>query len=558
MDPRFAFLFAGVAAIACGSGGSSSGGVGQPGCTIAPECSACGDCYSLCVCTTGDHTQCYPACGINPAGTGGASAGGGAPGGGGAPAGGTSGGGGTTNTDLASGVSITEVSVYQGVKVPIMQNGGEVTSRNAPVIAGRPALVRVFVSPDANFQAREIIARISLGTSAFEAKGFISGLSQEANLQTTLNIEVPGEQLTPGLGYAVTLLEGAPGAPAGPEGGARFPQQGEVALGATSVGNAFNVVVVPMVVNGYTPDTSPARLETLKNRLFGLFPAPAVNISATPPVNYPGSISPTSGGGWSNALDFLLNYRQSQNPPKNTYYYGMVTPASSMQNFCGGGCIAGLSGLASANDVWARGSIGLGYFPSGGSGGSSGPPDTMAHELGHAQGLPHAPCQTQDAGPFPYPGGGIGVYGYDLVTKALFNPGTYKDVMGYCNPSWISDFNFKKLSDRIGYVNSTAYVLSKDPDRAPGKYQSVIVSDDGLEWGLVHELDTSPMGEKKTIQVLDDAGKVVNTVTGLYYDLHHIHGGILLVPVAKVLPGAGARVIAPAGLGKLALPATWH
>ena len=77
----------------------------------------------------------------------------------------------------------------------------------------------------------------------------------------------------------------------------------------------------------------------------------------------------------------------------------------------------------------------------------------MAHELGHNLGLAHAPCgTTNQTDPwFPYPGGRIGAWGYDFGQRTLVPP-TTPDVMSYCseNGVWISDFFFNKaLNHRL-------------------------------------------------------------------------------------------------------------
>ena len=78
---------------------------------------------------------------------------------------------------------------------------------------------------------------------------------------------------------------------------------------------------------------------------------------------------------------------------------------------------------------------------------------TIAHELGHNMYLGHTECGnphllTIDAN-FPYSDGSIGAWGYDVRTGNLVSPDT-KDLMGYCSPLWISDYNFAKaLNYRI-------------------------------------------------------------------------------------------------------------
>ena len=71
--------------------------------------------------------------------------------------------------------------------------------------------------------------------------------------------------------------------------------------------------------------------------------------------------------------------------------------------------------------------------------------EVFAHEVGHNMSLQHAPC----GGPalldpdYPYSDGSIGVHGYDPRADTLVHSST-PDLMSYCRPQWISDYNFKK------------------------------------------------------------------------------------------------------------------
>lgn len=536
-------------ALGCGSGGSSGtpgsgGSLGQPGCVTAPDCGGCLDCYSKCVCHTGDATACYPACGLTaPGGTGGGG-GFGAFGGTGA----TSGSGGTTGPDdIASSIRITELAVYQAVKIPIMQGGGEITQRKAQVVAGRDALIRVFVTPDPGFAPREIRARLTLegpGAGApIEVSQAINGASSDPNLPSTLNFDVPGAQIGVGTSYSVTLLEAGPGAPAGPEDGARFPASGQAQLGAQSTGAAMNVTFVPLIVNGFTPGTSQAQMNILYSRLRALYPTPDVKVTLRQAVTYSGGVSP-NGSGWSSALNFVESVRNSDNPPKNTFYFGMLTPASSSNQFCNPSCVAGLSNQPSPNDVSGRTSIGLGFFQQG----QNDPDSTTAHEIGHAHGVGHAPCtqfgSIQGVDPnYPYSGGSIGSWGYDIITKKLINPAQFTDIMGYCPNEWISDYNYQKWFTRQAYVNSAAFIKSTDPERAPGMFRTLIIEEDGSTlWGYQMQMHDPVMGEKRTVKVLDENGNVTGTVTGFFNQLSHRSGGFLRVRVSDlvVLPPENA------------------
>lgn len=88
------------------------------------------------------------------------------------------------------------------------------------------------------------------------------------------------------------------------------------------------------------------------------------------------------------------------------------------------------------------------------SAGVSGDGVTMAHEMGHYQGFPHAPCGnvgTPDAGypayePYDSVGNrtaSIGEFGLDVSTGAIYDPATAKDYMSYCSPPWTSLYHYK-------------------------------------------------------------------------------------------------------------------
>ena len=67
----------------------------------------------------------------------------------------------------------------------------------------------------------------------------------------------------------------------------------------------------------------------------------------------------------------------------------------------------------------------------------------LAHEIGHNWNRNHSPCgNPAGVDPnYPYFGGVIGVYGFDVATQTLFAPTIY-DVMSYCHPYWISDYTY--------------------------------------------------------------------------------------------------------------------
>jgi hypothetical protein len=78
---------------------------------------------------------------------------------------------------------------------------------------------------------------------------------------------------------------------------------------------------------------------------------------------------------------------------------------------------------------------------------------TMAHELGHAAGLGHAPCGTPGDPNYPAyepydalntPNASLGEYGLDINNGTIHQP-TEKDWMSYCGPVWISLYHYARL-----------------------------------------------------------------------------------------------------------------
>jgi hypothetical protein len=81
--------------------------------------------------------------------------------------------------------------------------------------------------------------------------------------------------------------------------------------------------------------------------------------------------------------------------------------------------------------------------------------EVAAHEWGHNFGRYHVDCGGP-AGPdpnYPYPGGSIGVYGFDLTLSLLRSPASYYDLMSYCSPDWISDYTYRAV---LSYRATTA------------------------------------------------------------------------------------------------------
>jgi hypothetical protein len=149
------------------------------------------------------------------------------------------------------------------------------------------------------------------------------------------------------------------------------------------------------------------------------------------------------------------------------------------------------------------------------------------HEVGHNHGREHAPCGTSGDASFPHAGAKIGEWGYDLVKHGLKRPSDYVDVMSYCTPTWISDYNYEAIFRRIQAVNGMSYHV---PDALLGRtYERVAVRPDGVAWLEPATIDRPPVGERRTVHVADDDG-IGEDVEAAFFRYDHLDGGLYVFP----------------------------
>lgn len=407
--------------------------------------------------------------------------------------------------ELVSGLEVTGLATFQNVRVSVVSNG-TIATHEAPIIAGKPALVRVYVRPEAGWSARPVTARLELtnggDTQVFTDQATIASTSSDDQPNTVFQIAVPGDALQVDTQVSVQLTE--PGGTGGDS--ARFPRDGSTfALNAASNGG-LDVVVVPIQYNadgsGRVPDTSAAAMDALRAHMLALFPVSEVRLTVREPLPSNIPVSALSGGGWSNTLNLLLSARQNDGASDREYYLGLFNPAPSFSDYCRGGCIAGLAPLNDRNFGSQRGGIALGYADENNR-------FSGLHELGHAMGRPHAPCGGVSGaeGAYPHSGGAIGVWGYDARDGQLFPPNV-KDFMGYCDPQWISDWAVSRLHERAVAV-AGAMALS---DRRTAHHLVTLAPFHRPIWGSVDEIPAREGDRLRMFEALSADGDVLGWV----------------------------------------------
>lgn len=467
--------------------------------------------------------------------------GGGGDGGAGATTAATGGDGGDGNTGTvtnpdngaltdAGGVSITQISLYQGVKVVLME-GGQPGSGSVPVVAGRDALMRVWLALDGNYNGKPVVARLRIDgvAEAIQVTGAVNGSPAENNLGSTLNFNIPGASIAPGFSFRVELLQPELDSK-GPNPAAYYPAQGFASTNAVSVGQTLKVVLVPVQYaadgSNRLPDTTEPVIQGYKDWFYGMYPAPEIDLTVRQPVQWNQDVSP-NGYGWQELLGAVGQLRQQDGAAFDVYYYGIFAPAQSIGQYCGGGCVAGLGNIGGPGDAYSRAAIGLGFGEDGGQMAW----ETAVHEIGHTHGRYHSPCGgAQGTDPnYPYSGAKIGVWGYNLLTQKLYDPNGYTDVMGYCFPIWVSDFTYLGFLNRIKAVNNASVVVP--PELKDRTYDRAWVDEAGdLHWLPAVQMELPPQGEPVEIDVEAGGGSYV--VDGHYYPYDHLPGGVFVWPQA--------------------------
>ncbi|HEX3695050.1 MAG TPA: hypothetical protein VH374_06630 [Polyangia bacterium] len=438
---------------------------------------------------------------------------------------------------LVHGLAIDDVAIYQAVKVGLTKNGVPLTTLDVPLIANRPALLRVFVRPQPGWQARPVRARLTLipGIPAKEITVTVGRLSTDDQLSSTVNFNLDAADVTSMFRWGVTLFEadvtaGATGSTAE----ARLPADGSTAaVKAENPGAPLKMTFVPIRYTGgggeQLPDTSAAQIKFLTDAMFATYPVTRIETTVRAPLDHSGVIDPM-GNGWSSVLTDVCVARQTDGPARDVFYYGLLAPGSSFRSYCGNACVSGIAALANnPNQDSIRCSIGIG-FTNMGSG-------VFLQEVAHTMGRQHAPCGpvSQPDPAFPYQGAHIGAWGYDLVHQKLVDPTRTVDFMSYCSPVWISDYTFKNLRDWLGVVDALAPPVSRGEAGDPGSIAptwrvATLEADGSIIWGEVVRFDVGAGGVDRLVTVREPDGSRSAAAPAIFFPHSTTGGGTLLLP----------------------------
>jgi hypothetical protein len=232
------------------------------------------------------------------------------------------------------------------------------------------------------------------------------------------------------------------GAPAGGEPAARFPAAGSAWADLAIAGGPMVMEVVLMLVRGPSGplDDSPARRQRLESYLADVYPVQKMSVRWRDPVAITSPIKSAT------AFQMMQAARRQDGAFPGAYYHMIIAVEDSVDKFLGLGSLAGPRPGDAADRV-AMTMVTMHQVDS--------QMDTVAHEMGHNLGRNHAPgCNASGVDDrFPYPSTGVGVDGYSIPEAAFKSRTRFKDVMGYCYPTWISDYTWNAFAARVRLVS---------------------------------------------------------------------------------------------------------
>jgi Peptidase M66 len=438
-------------------------------------------------------------------------------------------------------INISRVALYQGVEVDLFKNEQWVSpeARSSDVIQGRRAMARVFVEPQAGFAQAEISARVFVDNAgevtAFFSKMSVQGASDQANLNSTFNVSLPGEMLREESVIWVELATcGTTGT--GDVGRIRVPSEGTAELAPRTTGKV-RVAFIPVEHGGRVPDVTANTVAAYAQAVDRMYPThefevvdidAMLGMSAQLPSGQ-GSVIDL-GSLLDNVTSFRKNHLDQGKITPDIYYYGLVDPASSFNAYCQGGCTTGIGWVPGATGNFSernRAAVGIGFGTRGAG--------TFAHELGHNMGRNHAPCGGA-GGPdqgFPYPGAKIGSWGYDLDAGTLRDPAEYVDFMGYCSPEWVSDYTYNAIAERIATVNGASANFQVGANAGATLWQRALITGSSNFW-LASEYGAPSRDDQMVSGVVYDAsGAVIDEFPIHRVDMSDGGGYVLYVPPAR-------------------------
>jgi hypothetical protein len=386
---------------------------------------------------------------------------------------------------LARGISIAKVDVSQGTSIPVAIDGEWVgpEERNSRIVEGRAMLVRAFWEYEEDWEPRDIEGRLTLGmpdgtTETATKTVMVDNVTFEYDLDRSFWWMLPPEMVQNGLKFQVELYETDFGYEEEPEPDPPpvAPVDGLDYIGVEADPMEIKLVLVPVDYSDGSCDTlaepTQEQADKFVEYMYEQNPLQEVifRVHETPIV-FDHEITSLA-----ELFSPLQQYRINDGAEPNEYYFALINPCSGGVGDAGGMAAATPPATKEAAHnrvavvIWIPSNQEFGY-------------DTCVHEIGHCQGLAHAPCGEPDGidPEYPHPDGNIGVTGFGIVSWQLKHALSTYDYMSYCSPSWASDWTWTKTYARIQTLTSWDYGGRAAQEEDPGQVLVGLLLTDGTE-----------------------------------------------------------------------------
>ena len=312
-------------------------------------------------------------------------------------------------------VVVTALPQVGDLRVSKVEWGQSVISATPRLIANKDALLRVFVVSERAGIAGVVVkvtgtqsgTNGNLGELTLTGPATAPTAEVPADMNQQWRVTVPATWIIPGLQLKVRV---------DPDNtmGETNEMNNELAINPNvGVGNVFVMTNVPIVQSGGTGTP-----RSLDQSMKQVWPIARVAAKTRAAYTFSGTIQ-ANGTGWGPLLDQLAQIRQ-QDGSRRTYL-GWIRATF-------GSGVAGLAYLGIGVALTRDDTI-----------------STAIHELGHTMNREHAPCGGAGGADPSYPvaNARLDTPGYDFVSGRMLVATQSYDVMSYCDPVWISNYNYK-------------------------------------------------------------------------------------------------------------------